>query len=322
MGRSKDFLSLQYARRLFLQGVQFVNNPKATLSIRQQTKEIPHCLTDAICPEAGRGILAVTNHYIAFLNRNKKTTMLFPLIRVTEWGADSTEQGSAFWIEGTFEQGSGRFTWHTSAHEEMLETVNEQMEKGIAATERAAIARSQAKLDSYMAAVNTILNQHSEAILLEDKAAIDDKADTLLQNTQVMLDAMWEFSVEKTIPQLHEYNAAFIGQLRDHVLCYAALKGNRMAKIVLEARGYVLPSEDVFIESDDFIDEYYQAVLPPFEILEKVHEDVLALCRRILPESRLQHDPLRSLVSEAVQLGYRVTIANAMVITKMSKRIA
>ncbi|MDR6878594.1 hypothetical protein [Bacillus sp. 3255] len=325
MGRSDDFLSLNYARRLFLQGIQLVHRPKTTFFIRQQTGETPLYLADAICPEAGRGTLAVTNHYIVFLDGNKKTVKLFPLLSVAAWGVDTDGQAPFFWLEGIFEQGKGSSSthkWYTASHKDMLETVTAHMEQGAVAKKRAALARSREKLDTYMAVVNTILNQQSEVILLEGKAALDDQADTLLQNTQVMLDALWEYFLTLTLAQLLGIQDDVVGKLKDQVMCYAALKGNRIAKIVLEARGYALPAADVFIDSDAFIDEYYQAVLPPFEILEKVHEDVLALSGKLLPEFGRHADSLRFLVSEAVQLGYRVTIANAMVVVKMSRRIA
>ncbi|NOV00152.1 hypothetical protein [Paenibacillus planticolens] len=322
MGNSWEFLTFRYTRRIFLQGIQFLHRTRAVTNVREQTKQTPHFLTDAYFLEQGQGNLAVTNHYIAFLHQNKKAMTLFPLLSITDWGIDTIDRRPVFWIEGSFEQGAGRFSWYVSKQKEIIQTVNEQLEKGAVAQERAAFKRNQAKLDSYMAIVNTTLNDNSETILLKAKVAIDDKADTLLQNTQVMLETMWEVFLTGEMPQLRALDQAEARLLRDNIVCYAAIKGNRIAKMVLEARGYMLPAEDVFIDSDAFIDEYYKAVLPPFEILDKVHEDVLAIYRTFFPASRLNQDQALTLVSEAVKLGYRVTIANAMVIVKTSLRIA
>lgn len=63
-------------------------------------------------------------------------------------------------------------------------------------------------------------------------------------------------------------------------------------------------------------------MLPPFEVLGLVYEDVLTVYHKFLPATALQREQVVMIVSEAVNLGYRVTIANAMVIVKTPMRIA
>jgi hypothetical protein len=327
MGKSTDFLTFQQARRVFLQGIQFLHRTflyrtKVITYVREQTSETPHFLTDASNSGVSHGFLAVTNHYIAFFDRNKKKMEMFPLLHTTGMGFDTIDSQPVVWIEGSFEQGTGRYLWYVGKQKQFIEAVKEQMEKGVVAKELAAIKRNQAKLASYMATVNTTLNDNRETILCNTKARIDDNADTLLQNMQVMLETMWEVFLTGSAPQLRALNQEEAQLLRDNIICYAAVKGNRIAKIVLEARGYRLPTEDVFIESDAFIDEYYNAVMPPFEVLELVYEDVLTVYQRFLPATTLHQEQVVQIISEAVNLGYRVTIANAMVIVKTSLRIA
>lgn len=322
MESSWAFLTFRYTRKVFLQGIQFLYRTIAITHVREQTKETPHYLTEATFLGEGQGYLAVTNHYIAFLHQNKKTLKLFPLLCITDWGFETIDSRPVVWVEGSFDQGTDRFSWYVDQRKELVQVIRQQMEKGVVAKERAAIERNQAKLDSYMAIVNTILNDNSEAILFRAEVAMDDKADTLLQNTQVMLETMWEVFLTGAMPQLRALNQAEVQLLRDDIVYYAAIKGNRIAKIVLEARGYKLPAEDFFIDSDAFIVEFYKAVLPPFEILDKVHEDVLAIYQTFFPNSTLNQAQVLKIVSEAVNLGYRVTIANAMVIVKTSLRIA
>lgn len=327
MGTSTDFLTFRQARRIFLQGIQFLYKTflyrtRAITYIREQTSETPHFLTDVRKPGASEGFLAVTNHYIAFFDRNKKTVEMFPLLHTTGFGFDTIDAQPVVWIEGSFAQGTGRYLWHAWKQKQFIEAVKEQMENGLVAQEIAAMKRNQAKLDSYMATVNTRLNDNRETILCNSKAQIDDNADTLLQNMQVMLETMWEVFLTGSAPQLRALNQEETQLLRDNIICYAAVKGNRIAKIVLEARGYRLPTEDVFIESDAFVDEYYNAVLPPFEVLELVYEDVLTVYQRFFPATPLHQAQVVMMISEAVNLGYRVSIANAMVIVKMPLRIA
>lgn len=295
---------------------------RAITYIREQTSETPHFLTDARKLGANQGFLAVTNHYIAFFDRNKKTVELFPLLQATGFGLDMIGAQPIVWIEGSFEQGTGRYLWHAGKQKPFIEAVKEQMEKGVVAQEIEAMKRNQAKLDSYMATVNTRLNDNRETILCSSKVEIDDTADTLLQNMQVMLETMWEVFLTGSAPQLRALNQEETQLLRDNIICYAAVKGNRIAKIVLETRGYRLPTEDVFIECDAFIDEYYNAVLPSFEVLELVYEDVLTVYQRFFSATPLHQAQVVMMISEAVNLGYRVTIANAMVIVKMPLRIA
>lgn len=327
MGKSTDFLTFQQARKVFLQGIQFLHRTflyrtKVITCVRELTSETPHFLTDARNPGVSQGFLAVTNHYIAFFDRNEKKMEMFPLLHTTDMGFDTIDSHPVVWIEGSFEQGTGRYLWYVGKQKQFIEAVKEQMEKGVVAKELAAIKRNQAKLDSYMATVNTTLNDNRETILCNTKARIDDNADTLLQNMQVMLETMWEVFQTGSAPQLRALNQEEAQLLRDNIICYAAVKGNRIAKIVLEARGYRLPTEDVFIESDAFIDEYYNAVMPPFEVLELVYEDVLTVYQRFLPATTLHQEQVVQIISEAVNLGYRVTIANAMVVVKTSLRIA
>ncbi|WP_407869391.1 hypothetical protein [Paenibacillus sp. P36] len=322
MGKSFDFLTFRQARRIFMQGIQFLYRTRAITYVREQTSETPHFLTEASHPEANQGILAVTNHYIAFFDRNKKKMERFPLLHTTGLGFDTIDSQPVVWIEGSFEQGTGRYYWYVTKQRPFLEAVKEQMEKGVVAKEIAAIKRNQAKLDSYMATVNTRLNENRETILCNTKAAIDDHADTLLQNMQVMLETMWEVFLTGAAPQLKILNPEEMQLFRDNIICYAAIKGNRIAKIVLETRGYNLPTEDVFIESDAFIDEYYNTVLPPFEVLELVYEDVRTVYQKFFPATALHQEQVVMIISEAVNLGYRVTIANAMVIVKTPLRIA
>lgn len=162
---------------------------------------------------------------------------IFSLLHTTSLGFDTIDSQPVVWIEGSFEQGQGRYVWNVGKQKHFIEAVKEQMEKGVVAKEIAAFKRNQAKLDSYMATVNTRLNNNRETILGNSKVGIDDIADTLLQNMQVMLETMWEVFLTGASPQLRSLNQEETLLLRDNIICYAAIKGNRIAKIVLEARG-------------------------------------------------------------------------------------